>query len=47
MPDEQRGAETQREQDDDHDQQHAGATEFCRSPSICRMTFDLSWVKVT
>ena len=22
-------------------------TEFCRSPSICRMTFDLSWVKVT
>src|SRR5204863_362035 len=23
------------------------ATEFCRSPSICRMIFDLSWVKVT
>jgi hypothetical protein len=23
------------------------ATEFCRSPSICRMILDLSWVKVT
>ena len=22
-------------------------TEFCRSDSICRITFDLSWVKVT
>ena len=32
----------EREQITDRDQEHAGQTEFCRSPSICRMIFDLS-----